>query len=56
MLRSRFDKLRLFIDLSGEEAFTKRTEGNEPDPEFFSVEAVPPLVASTERYSLVNLR
>src|SRR5258708_1539096 len=27
-------ELRVFADLSGKEAFTKRTEGNEPDPEF----------------------
>src|SRR5260370_41470325 len=27
-------ELRVFADLAGKEAFTKRTEGNEPDPEF----------------------
>src|SRR5882724_13045781 len=27
-------ELRIFADLSGKEAFTKRTEGNEPDSEF----------------------
>src|SRR6266566_370942 len=29
-----FVELRIFADLPGKEAFTKRTEWNEPDPEF----------------------
>src|SRR5260370_32568475 len=29
-----FVELRIFADLSGKEAFTKRTEWNEPNPEF----------------------
>src|SRR5260370_16242434 len=34
-----FVELRIFADLSGKEAFTKRTEWNEPDPAFLQFRA-----------------